>query len=218
MVRPDNFSDYVEKMSVKLQDGTRRSQNLLLLREIADLRLQVQTLSSAIAALASYQEIAPLIHPPAESAALQLPRRVSLDASQHLQVIDGFYALEYTDSGIPYRWTGPHRRFRLSVWLDRSVPVDVTLSVIFCGSPGNLLNTYLFVDEVRYPARYDDSQNLFVVQGVLPRAFQGISVFEFELAGPFEDKDPSDLRDLGVPFRSFEARCRDSVAEGTGHE
>jgi hypothetical protein len=217
MVRPDNLSDYVEKMSAKLQDGNRRGQTLLLLREIADLRLQVQTLSTAIAALTSYQEIAPLLQPPAEQSTLILPRRAHLDASQHLQVLDGFYALEYTQSGVPYRWTGPQLRFRFGVWIDRSEPVDVTLSVIFCGNPGNVLNTHLFIDEVRYPVRFDEMQNLFIVEGILPRSFRGLSLFEFELAGHFEDKDSSELRDLGVPFRSFEARCRDGAADMTAH-
>ncbi len=208
MVRPETPSTYVAAMSAQLQDGTRRSHTLLLLREIADLRLQVQTLSDALAALASYQDIAPLLRPPAPDAAeLRLPRHVHLDASQHLQLIDGFYGLEYTDRGLPYRWTGPRLRFRFNVWIDRAAAVDVALSVIACGNPGNARGTHLFVDSVRYPVRYDEARAVFLATGILPRRFHGISVFEFELAGPVEDGDPNDLRVLGVPFCAFEATC-----------
>jgi len=209
MLRPDTFSDYVEKLSAKLQDGTRGSQNLVLVRELADLRLQVQTLSTAIAALASYQEIAPLLRPPEGEKVARLPRRAFVDASQHLQMLDGFHAIEYTESGVAYRWTGPLLRFRFSVWVDRTAPVDATLSALSCGNPANMQSTVLWVDAMRYPTRWDEARNALVCEGILPRDFAGLSVFEFELARLVEDKDASDLRELGLPFRSFEAISRE---------
>jgi hypothetical protein len=211
MQRTETFSEYVDRLSAKLQDGSRSSQTQVLVREIADLRLQVQSLSAAIAALASYQEIAPLLQGP-DTSSLQLPRRVHLDASQHLHMLDGFYALEYTESGMAYRWTGPRPRFRFSVWIDRQSLVDVALSVIFCGNPGNVLNTRLFVDDVMYLARFDGDRNVFHVEGVRPREHRGLSVFEFELAGPFVDPHSQDTRELGLPFVAFEAVCRETAA------
>jgi hypothetical protein len=212
MSRLETFSEYVDKIIARLQSGSRSDQNAILVREIAELRLQLRTVASSVAALASYQEISDQLQPTEQGGTTPaLPRSVRLDASQHLQLLDGFYALEYTESGQAYRWTGPSRRFRFAVWVDRTVPIDVRLHVIFPASLANIVNTRLFVDDVAHALFYNDSDKVFAATGVPPRAFYGLTIFEFEIASPYEDKIPSDHRELGIPFCAFEVMAQDRV-------
>jgi hypothetical protein len=93
--------------------------------------------------------------------------------------------------------------------------VDAKLYVIFPGNPANVMNIKLFLDGIRCPLTYDDAIQAFVATGIPPRDFFGLSVFEFELAAHYDEKDPSDVRDLGLPFCAFEAVSRrDGPANG----
>lgn len=213
MSRLETFSEYVEKIVTRLQSGSRSNQNVVLVREIAELRMQVRSLAHSVSALASYQEIADQLKAPEDgSARPPLPRVMRIDAAQHLQLLDGFYSLEYTPSGLAYRWTGPMRRFRFTAWIDRTVPVDARLRVIAPGHFANLLNTRLFVDDVEYKVDYRDADTVFEATGIATRTAYGVSIFEFELASSIEDKDPNDERELGVPFCVFEATAQEPSA------
>jgi len=218
MARLLSFSEYVDKIISKLQSSGRAEQNLILVREIADLRMQVAAIANSVSALASYQEIAEALHADESDAVHpKLPGHVHIDASQHLQLLEGFYALEYTEAGMAYRWTGPSRRFRFAVWIDRTVPVDVRLQVLFPGNPANVMNSRLLVGNIEFMLTYNDLQNVFAAEGIPPRSFHGVTIFEFELAALVEDKDPNDQRELGIPFCAFVATARPTDTARLAH-
>ncbi len=210
MARTQNFSEYVATIANRLQKADRADQTTILVREIAELRMQVQSMAQSMAAMASYQEIADRLAP--TQAETALPASVQIDASQHLQLLDGFYALEYSDAGRAYRWTGPSLRFRFGVWVDRSVPVNARLHVLFAGNPANIAGMHLSVDDVRCQVRFDDRQKVFVATNIPTRSFNGLSIFEYELAGHHPDKDINDLRELGLPFWMFEVAVTEGAA------
>lgn len=55
---------------------------------------------------------------------------VNVSAIEYLQSSDNFYELEYTDSGVAYRWTGPDRSFGFTLMLDRRKPLHLELVLV----------------------------------------------------------------------------------------
>ena len=62
--------------------------------------------------------------------AVTLPAKADIYASQLFDPQDGFYGLEFTHDGLPFRWTGPQRSFSFSICVDRTVPLLVELEAI----------------------------------------------------------------------------------------
>lgn len=61
---------------------------------------------------------------------LDVPDRVVRAASELWEPADGFYELEWTPEGLPYRWAGPERTFRFAFTIERATPLTVTLEVL----------------------------------------------------------------------------------------
>ncbi len=213
MARFESLSSYVEKMTARLRLADRHDQSVILVREIAELRLQMQNMAQSVSALASFCELGARFDAErGELAAPPLPGMVRIDASQGLHLLDGFYDLEHTPQGRAFRWTGPQRRFRFSVWIDRTRPVDVTLHVLFRGHAANATGMRLFVDGRPNPVRFDASREAFIATDVAPEPLRDLSVFEFESASPQPVEDRAETRELGVPFAMFEVAIQDRAA------
>lgn len=52
-----------------------------------------------------------------------------LDADEYISCAHGFYELEYNDSGVPYRWTGPGKTFQFWLNLERSTDKNIAIVV-----------------------------------------------------------------------------------------
>lgn len=59
------------------------------------------------------------------------PSSVRLTASEAWDPADGFYHLEWTNLGEPYRWVGPSASFRFIAPVDRSTTLVATLKILF---------------------------------------------------------------------------------------
>lgn len=59
------------------------------------------------------------------------PASTRLTAAEAWDPADGFYHLEWTDAGEPYRWVGPSASFRFIAAVDRSVGMIATLKILF---------------------------------------------------------------------------------------
>ena len=92
--------------------------------EIDALR-EARDLNEALAFLRANLDAAtePPVHGPA-------PSSIRLTASESWDPADGFYHLEWTDLGEPYRWVGPHGSFRFIAPVDRSVGLVATLKIL----------------------------------------------------------------------------------------
>ena len=58
-----------------------------------------------------------------------LPHSVTIDAI-HPAADNGFYDIEYEESGWPFRWSGPSRDFSFDLKIDRSAPLRLRIHLI----------------------------------------------------------------------------------------
>jgi hypothetical protein len=63
-----------------------------------------------------------------ENSPILYPSRISADML--IDAADGFYPLEWTPNGLPYRWTGPKREFRFAFRVNRSLDASFQLTCI----------------------------------------------------------------------------------------
>ena len=94
--------------------------------EVDELKRRLRTYEHALRML----EL-PIVRDLAES--VETVRAVDVPADVALSEAAGFYALEYTEDGTPYRWTGRGGRFRYSVHVDRSQALSGEIELVRLG-------------------------------------------------------------------------------------
>ena len=80
-----------------------------------------------------------------------LAESVVLPASGFIDAGDGFYSLEHATGGRPFRWTGPIAEPHVTVWVDRSHPIQVAVSFVALGRSALDAALEVSVDGVAYP-------------------------------------------------------------------
>jgi hypothetical protein len=122
---------------------------------------------------------------------------------QHLfEPQEGFYGLEYTNEGTPFRWTGPQRSFSFSICVNRTVPLAVELELMTMIDELRQRTLSLFVDGVPLPFRLEADTAGYVGRAVLPVApSKTITKLTFVVPTTLRAPSPtSDSRELGVAF------------------
>jgi hypothetical protein len=142
--------------------------------------------------------------PPADSAGEEtLPAALVLAADMYLPPGTGFHDLEFDGGGRPYRWTGPGTDFFLAGTLDRSMPCELRLDILFADPAVPPEATRCFVDgvELSLDTRRPEWGGWQLVATVPRRAAPGETTFHFATAGTFAP--PTDTRRLGIAFARF---------------
>ena len=177
--------------------------------EICDLHAHVDRIAEQLRLLPLYQSFSERMDLLEEAGVgqVQLPQRLTIEAS-HLFVTDhGFYTLEYDSSGRAYRWTGPRRDFYFVVYVDRSVPLRLELEIFRMVDRRLQSDIVLLADGVPMPLHLDTARDCIVGRAVLPvhsrtRATSLIFVVPCVLPEP----KGLDARHLGVAFRELRIR------------
>ncbi len=133
----------------------------------------------------------------------QPPSSNLLDARDFMETVEGVYFLEYGPTGA-YRWTGPGNFTRFSFFVDRRVPVQVELHLMFLGrlAASDILS--VDIEGVVYPFFRAGPGDGFVAGPVPPRA--GVAPTDVVLHVPVvfaPGEGSGDTRRLGVAISSI---------------
>lgn len=166
----------------------------------ADLEAALQSRTASHASMHLLQ----LDEPPSLPAAL--PTRVDLYASQLFEPQDGFYNLEYTADGVPFRWTGPQRYFSFAVNLDRSTALVAELELVSMIDEKRQRDMTLLVDGASLPFRVTKADAGYIGHAIVPIAPpQDTTTLTFVVPSTSQP-GPADRRELGVAFSKLKIR------------
>lgn len=136
-------------------------------------------------------------YPAVEHAALA--RSVSIPASGFIDAGDGFYSLEHGADGRPFRWTGPTAEPHVTVWVDRSQPIQVEVAFAALGRSPVDAPLEVRVDGVAHPLRPVETGLRRLAGPIPPRA--GAGATEIVLHAPIlfspQQEGSADTRVLG---------------------
>ena len=186
--------------------------------EIASLNRELVALKSEVAALSDFRSSRGLVlEPPTVKAGPSLPRTVMIDANQMLRPHDGFYGVEHTSDGTPFRWTGPSVQFCFNVYVDRSNGADLRLFALTSIDFEIQKKIVLIADGETLPVNVEPDSGGFAVTAFLPaRADQGSTGLVFVLPAVLPPPGGADGRVLGLAFGRLSIIARKAEAtDGT---
>lgn len=131
-----------------------------------------------------------------------LPGSVDLYASQLFEPQEGFYNLEYTADGVPFRWTGPQRYFSFTVNVDRSAALLAELEIINMVDEQRQSDMTLLVDGSSLPFRVQQTGAGYLGRAMLPAvAPRDTTTLTLVVPATLRPPAPStDIRELGIAF------------------
>src|SRR5712692_10398925 len=175
---------------------------LALVEEIVQVNIQTELALRQIQALKSYESLKDqLIVLDTAKTKDPRPKSLRLDASQLLSTADGFHHLEYSQEGMPYRWTGPSREFSFNVYVSRVRPIEVALRATELREPELQSELVLIVDGEPMNLKFERDDGKWVVRTVLPaRADIGATHLTFVASSVDSPSDSVDTRLLGIAF------------------
>lgn len=182
---------------------SRRGPDLVaaLADEIALLHRQTTELRREVAALADFRGSRWLARHAPGGEGPALPRAAIIEADQHLGPRDGFYPLEYTSAGVPFRWTGPSPNFFFEVYVDRTRACDLTLDALSFIDFEAQKDIKLMADAEAVPVRIETGESGFHILATLPpRGDRFATNLVFILPKAMPPREGSDTRPLGLAF------------------
>ena len=177
-----------------------------LVAELARQQVQIEELELQLRAMRAQQVVRDVLLPQA----IVTYKGVSVahvDAGMPLDARRGFYSLEYDGRGRPFRWTGPSPSFYFDIHLDRSAPLQFTLSLASgLGEASDEVRA--FCDGAELVCQRHDLSDATEWTGILyPREALGLTRLTFlprQMFSPAASGgDEADLRTLGVVFREL---------------
>jgi len=165
--------------------------------EFANLYRELATLKREISALRSRA-----------SAGLPL-ESVTIEPHQTLCAEDGFYSLEHTPAGTPFRWTGPTPEFRFNVMIDRTNGAE--LHLVALSSIDLEVQKYVTLTAYGEPIPVSvtaDPPGLAVTAFLPPREGSGATSLVFALPAVLAPPDGNDKRLLGIAFARLSIAAR----------
>lgn len=175
--------------------------------EVTELRARLEAQEAILQIRAAAGPAAAPTPPVAADVATRPPLATGFDitADQLLPAHDGFYRLEWGTEGA-FRWTGPGSDVHFDAWIDRSVPVVVTLSFFHFGTPANAKEMTLEVDGATHALTRQGSEKVLRSDPVPPREGDGptrITLRVPHLHSPAA-RGLADKRTLGVAFQRLQ--------------
>jgi len=194
-----------ENAGERLKDvSEKRGEELVqeLTDEIVSLQRELAALKSEVAAFADFRSSRGLVlEPPTVTATPSLPQRVTIEADHMLRPHDGFYGIEHTSEGMPFRWTGPSVQFCFNVYVDRSNGADLRLFALTSIDFEVQKKIVLIVDGETLPVNVEPDGGGFAVTAFLPvRADQSSTGLVFVLPAVLTPPGGADGRVLGLAF------------------
>jgi len=182
--------------------------------EIASLHRELAALKSEVAALTDFRSSRGLVlEPPTAVVPPSLPQSVTIEADHMLRPHDGFYGVEHTSDGTPFRWTGPSVQFCFTVYVDRSNGADLRLFALTSIDFEVQKNIVLIADGETLPVNVEPDSGGFKVTAFLPaRADQGVTGLVFVLPAVLTPLDGADGRALGLAFGRLSIVARKAEA------
>ena len=133
--------------------------------------------------------------------ASSLPQSVLIEADHMLRPHDGFYGVEHTSDGTPFRWTGPSVQFCFNVYVDRSNGADLRLFALTSIDFEIQRKIVLIADGETLPVDVKPDSGGFAVTGFLPaRTDPGATGLVFVLPAVLTPHGGADGRSLGLAF------------------
>lgn len=198
----DETSDSEARLQKLLE---KRGQDLVrgLIEEFRTLNREVAALKRELAATSDYQAMRDrlLVIETTAAKIRRLPRVVVIEADQNLRFQDGFYALERTSDGIPFRWTGPAPQFSFDIFIDRTSTVQVKLEALSCIDFDVQKNVSLLADGESVPVAVERVESGLEITAILPPrdGNEGTNLV-FVLPAALTPPDSDDTRTLGFAF------------------
>jgi hypothetical protein len=182
--------------------------------ELGILHQELALLRRELSALADYQSSRGLELATHDGGGPLLPKSVTIEADQMLRPHDGFYPVEYTSEGIPFRWTGPSVQFCFSVFVDRSAGADVNLLALTSIDFELQKNLTLIADGETVPVEVVPEPSGFAITAfVPPRPDRGVTSLVFVLPAVLAPPGGTDARQLGIAFARLSVAARRADTE-----
>ena len=132
------------------------------------------------------------------------PATCRLEAQNFTEAAEGIYFLEFAPSGTGFHWTGPDPVSRFTLFVDRSVPVQVRLSLFSRGRLSERDTMTAEIDGMSYPLAQTGQSGEFVAGPVPPRAGERHTEIALEVPVLFSpDAGSGDSRRLGVAITAI---------------
>ena len=199
-----SFTDNFERISSSLANANRQETVAIISSELAALDATVRALQAQVNALRAVTELYPALRSVQDAAqsTVALPKTYSVDATELLLPGNGFYHLEYSENGRPYRWTGPRNTFTFTMWVDRTSPLRLTLAIFgFANDHCETLDAV--VDGRRF--RTAPAPSGYAIDEIPPRDEPGLTTIIFEVPAMRVPKpEEADQRVLGVSFHRLD--------------
>jgi hypothetical protein len=206
----DNADGFDARLSALLE---KRGQDLVrgLIEELHELRREVAALKRELSALSDYQSSRDrllAIERVSESIA-PLPRNAVIESDQLLRAEDGFYPVEQTSDGTPFRWTGPSREFSFDVFVDRTYGAEIRLAALNCMDFEIQKNVALLVDGEPVSQTMEPEGSGFTLTAFLsPRKGSQATDLVYVLPAVIVPTGSEDKRPLGIAFARLTATAR----------
>lgn len=199
----------------------KRGQELVrgLVEEVTSLHHEIAALRRELGALADYQSMRDrwLSIDGATTRTARMPQTVVVEPDQLLRPRDGFYSMEYTNDGTPFRWTGPTAQFSFDIFIDRAHGAHLRLEALSCIDFEAQKSVMLLVDGAVVPSELVPAGNGFDITAELPARGETRStnlVFVLPAVLPPEGAAGGDNRLLGLAFGRLTVAA--NSAERTG--
>jgi hypothetical protein len=190
-----------------------------VIEEFASLNREIAALRRELAALTAYQASRDrwLAIETEQAKIAALPRVVTIEPDQMLGFQDGFFPVEHTADGTPFRWTGPSPHFSFDIFIDRSRDVEVRLDVLNCIDFDVQKNLSLLADGESVAVTLNGAAPGFTATAILPQreGKEGTNLV-FMLPATIVPPGTQETRALGVAFGRLTAVA--GIAESPGTE
>lgn len=147
MVAP-SYSDIRDRIARQLDDLTSADAKAALIERLVELTFEMERLKqyqkTLLAALRARDIV---VHDGQGAGAVTRAGLIDLDARDALDAADGFHDIEWQKQ-TAFRWTGPGRDSLIRVWMDRTVPTCLEMTLISYGDERNRGALGLTVDGV----------------------------------------------------------------------
>jgi hypothetical protein len=141
---------------------------------------------------------------------------VTIEAHQALCSEDGFYGLEQTPAGAPFRWTGPIPEFRFNVLVDRAHGADLHLVALSSIDFEAQKDVTLTADGEPVPISVTaDPPGLALTAFLPPREGRKVTSLVFSLPPVLAPPGGTDERLLGIAFARLSVTARPADVAGT---
>jgi hypothetical protein len=152
-------------------------------------------------------------HRPTE---VRFPHKIMIQADEFLDARDGFYAVEYTEKGVPFCWTGPSPRFSFEVFVDRSTQSDLVLEAFQCLNLEIQKNMSLIVDGEPTSLELRNGPPGLQFHAVLPKRDSAGGTHLVFLMPRQLSPGTGDPRPLGLSFVKLTVRPKEVVLQKSG--